>query len=94
MKITVTEKLISTKEISDLDFSFYDDIVYDPEEDELEMNYSDVGWTDGYQISISTLIQHLQILEKKGATYVKIDNDVDHHGYVIEGYHYKVEKNS
>jgi hypothetical protein len=89
----VKEKLVLREVITELDFAFWDEILYD-EEEELDMDWDIEGENEGHQIHINELMYHLKILEAKGATHIKIDNDIDNHGYILEGYQYKVEKDS
>lgn len=78
------------KSLSELDFNLYKEVLGDIDYD---MAYPmDIGETpsvEGEPINIDYLIGILSELKEKGANYVSIDSNFDHHGYDIEAYSIK-----
>ena len=84
-KVYYSFNLVDTESLSELDFVLYDEVLGDIDFDmswpeAINKNNSHVEATP---VKIDTLIQLLQSFKEKGANYVAIESDCDHHGYDI-----------
>lgn len=76
---------IESENLSELDFTLYDEVLGDIDFDMVwpkAINKNN-SYVDATPIKIDTLIELLQSFKDKGANYVAIESDVDHHGYEI-----------
>lgn len=74
------------EEFSELDFELYSKLgLEDDDEHENIINNFEYDYVEGDPIEIDKLMHELVKLKSRGANYVRIDNDLDHYGYIIQG---------
>ena len=87
MKPNIKETLIDEIEVSDLDLVVEDELLgVNPDGHEAEWfrdNKNQHNWEE--HISIKTLEDTIKVLKEKGATYIQIDTNHDHHAYIFTG---------
>ena len=89
-KIYVTKTLIKSESKTELDFENREKFGWKDWDKhdyiEIEKNYYDDGQEP---IEIDTMVDLLQDMKDSGATHVNIFYSVDHHGYHIDGLHFR-----
>ncbi len=84
-KIYYTIKLIEFIETEELDFVLYDEILGEKWEDHDKNQIGNFN-SDSCPIKINTLLSVLKEFKDKGANYVSIDENCDHHSYEFNLY--------
>lgn len=85
----ITKKLISEKEISEIDYSLRESFgfTYDEFEEIVEIERGKPKWGPyTYPLKIDELIEYLQKSKDSGATHIELDYHEDHIGYEMATY--------